>query len=271
MQRNTQQHNHQPAARRSSPITSKQHVILELLYRFRFLDRTHIQQFLNHKDHKTILIWLRDLTDKNYITRHYTRSFPHNTKPAVYHLNAKAIALLRARADYDPKALRKRYREHLRSADFIASSLLLASLALNLRAQPTNHSKQTLAVQSDYHALPHADLLAELSPHAFITKAEGTTTKQYLLEILPASSVRTRKRIKQYIGAYASNTWEAKTGTPFPTILLACADLPALITTKRTTKNLLQAVEDESPEILVTTAEELRTHGLSGEIWEETA
>lgn len=40
----------------NTPITLQQQQIILLLYRFRFLDRTQIQQYLNHKNHKRILV-----------------------------------------------------------------------------------------------------------------------------------------------------------------------------------------------------------------------
>lgn len=42
-------------------ITYKQKTILGLLYTHRFLTRIQIQTFLNHKDKKTINLWLKDL------------------------------------------------------------------------------------------------------------------------------------------------------------------------------------------------------------------
>jgi len=46
------------------PITPQQQQILSLLYHFRFLDRSQIQKFMNHKNHKRILLWLNDLNEK---------------------------------------------------------------------------------------------------------------------------------------------------------------------------------------------------------------
>jgi hypothetical protein len=48
-------------------ITSKQIEIINLLHKYRFLTRIHIQNFLSHKDKKTIQLWLNDLRAKDYI------------------------------------------------------------------------------------------------------------------------------------------------------------------------------------------------------------
>lgn len=68
------------------PITKKQQTILLLISHFRFLDRTQIQKYLKHKDEARSNAWLKDLIEKEYIGRLYTRKFPENTKPAVYYI-----------------------------------------------------------------------------------------------------------------------------------------------------------------------------------------
>jgi hypothetical protein len=261
MQNTPQQLNHKQLL---LTITPKQQTILHLLYRYRFLDRSHIQHLLNHKDHKTIIQWLNDLTTKSYLVRTYSKTFPNNTKPAVYSLNTRGIAFLSTQPNIDKLTLRKRYREHQRSAAFISTSLLLATLALKLH----NHPTQTITVASDYASLPQASQLNQLVPDAFISKTENETTTYYCLEILSSKPTQIRRRIKQYLAWYASNEWEGETGTAFPTLLLASANLPDLIDTKRFIKTLLSKLDEPDIQILTTTQPELVTHGLTGEIWE---
>ena len=259
-----------PPARNLHTLTPKQQTILHLLYRYRFLDRSHIQHFLNHKDHKTVIQWLNNLTKTQFIHRSYSSNFPDNTKPAVYNLATKGIAWLKTQPSYDIQTLHKLYREHERSATFIASSLLLATLELKLREQPADAIQQTMLIKSDYPALSQANQLSQLAPSAFIAKTEATITKYYFLELLPESpSTRIRKRLKQYLAFYESNEWESATSLAFPTILLACASLPDLIETKRFLRHLLVERDATTLEILTTTQAELKTAGLTGEIWEE--
>lgn len=250
-------------------LSPKQQSILRLLHRFRFLDRKQIQHFLHHKDHKTILHWLNDLTAKNYVIRSYSKTFPHNTKPAIYHVAPTGIAWLKTQPHYDTDTLHKLHRERERSVRFIHHCLLLASLELDLRQQPATDPKQTLSVSSDYPTLPQAYLLATIKPHGFITKTEQGSAKQYLLELLTElPEARLKKRIKAYVAFYLSNEWEGATSQPFPTVLFVCEDLSSLITLKRFTKKLLIAKEATALEVLVTTLEEITNQGLTGEIWE---
>lgn len=69
-------------------VTKKQRLILMLLYCFRFLNSKQIQEFLNHKDHRRINSWLKDLVEKGYIERDFKPVFGTLTKPAVYYLTS---------------------------------------------------------------------------------------------------------------------------------------------------------------------------------------
>ncbi len=100
-------------------ITNKQNTILTLLLTFRFLNSKQIQQFLNHKDHRRINGWLKDLTEKGYIERDFRPIYGILTKPAVYSLTAKGRKHLKdAYTYYLPKYLKKISRDNKASKGF---------------------------------------------------------------------------------------------------------------------------------------------------------
>lgn len=72
------------------PITSKQIEILALLYRFRFLNRVQIQILLHHKDYRRINDWLKDLTEREYVGRVYSRKQVGINIPAIHFRKPKA-------------------------------------------------------------------------------------------------------------------------------------------------------------------------------------
>jgi hypothetical protein len=76
-------------------LTPKQKEILVFLYRFRFLNRHHIQQILNHKDHRRINTWLKYLSKKNFLGRIYLKKFGSITIPAIYYLKTKSREVLK--------------------------------------------------------------------------------------------------------------------------------------------------------------------------------
>ncbi|MCL4353471.1 replication-relaxation family protein [Patescibacteria group bacterium] len=72
-------------------ITDRQKEIIDLAFRFRFINRIQIQRLLNHKDPKRINAWLKDLVNKKYLGRIYSHKLLENTKPAIYYLDNNGI------------------------------------------------------------------------------------------------------------------------------------------------------------------------------------
>lgn len=114
-------------------ITPKEHEILDHLFRFRFLNRPHVQALLHHKDHRPINRWLTNLVNKNYITRIYGNDYKDRSIPAVYHLATKGIQYLRSTKKYEPKYLETYKQEHKKSLTFREKCLLITDLYISLK------------------------------------------------------------------------------------------------------------------------------------------
>ncbi|MBI4185716.1 replication-relaxation family protein [Candidatus Berkelbacteria bacterium] len=253
----------------NSSITSKQQTILHLLYRFRFLNRIHIQQFLNHKDHKRINVWLRDLTAKNYLGRIYDSTFPNNVKPAIYYIELEGIRWLKTERSIDNTTLKKFYRESQRTERFIDHCQLIGQLYLELEDHWTNRTQYRMFVPSDYPNLPRAQVFAQLLPHAFIVKRQAGKEEASFVEILDYDQTkRLRQRMKQYVQLYSGYDWQPAPDQQFPIVRLICPTLSVLITLKRMTKKLLVDLESERMEICLTTREQVEAHSMTGDIWE---
>lgn len=264
MQKTTQQY--------ITHITPKQQEILTLLYKFRFLNRTQIQSLLHHKDPKRINEWLKDLKQKEYITRIYSTDPGENLKPSIYYMGANGIKFLKTQEDCAKALIRKLYRENQRSESFINKSLFLADIYLDLRAQSDDEKSFEIFTYGDI-ASPNSIFypLAELCPQLVFNKKEGSSNKYFLLEILdpniPVYSIK--KRLKNYLDFYFQNTWEDIIGEQFPVVLIMCATKAQLISTKRLAKRILD--EYQSPEdfhIRFATGEDARENGITSDIWE---
>jgi hypothetical protein len=262
-------------------ITTKQHEILTLIYRYRFLNRIQIQSFLNHKYHKRINDWLNDLTDKDYLNRIYSKKLPENIKPAIYYVSNNAIRLLKTQEDCSPELIRKLYREKDRTRAFIDQCVLLGDICLTLRDEVKKEREDSKTVAFEFATrgdftdpASSFSFLTELQPHLLAvkhTKKKQTEDTWYLLEIfeptLPNYSIR--KRLKTYLEFYWSSEWESSTNLAFPAILLVCPTTAMLIYAKRYARKLLK--EADKPEDLVirfATAEDVKTVGATGKIWE---
>jgi len=248
-------------------ITNKQREIINLIFRFRFLNRIQIQKFLNHKDHKTINNWLKDLKEKEYLERTFKTTFPENTKPAVYHLARKGICFLKEQ--HNTKTVLKFYRENERSTSFVGSCLLLANIYLDLEERSKGEIDFTMAVKSGYSTHLLADLLSDLKPSAHIEQLAAGKTKQYFLEILYNSPPeRLRQRIKKYLSFYESSEWEAETGGSFPTVLIICPDNNILRYIKKYIQSKLKLLDEPDLAIHLTTEGQVKEAGITGDIWQ---
>lgn len=249
-------------------ITKKQTTIISLLFCFRFLDRVQIQKFLKHKDEARINNWLKDLTEKDYISRSYTKTFPENTKPAVYHIAKKGIAQIKSQNNDDPKLVQKLYREDIRSASFVSSCLILADIYLDLLDRTNDEVVFQMFVKSDYSTHPQATLLNDLSPSAYIEQSTAGKVKCYFLEVLAdLPDKQSRQRIKKYLNFYQSNEWEGVTGQPFPTVLIICPDDKILAYVKHFAMTKLALLDEPELAINLATAQKAKELGIVGDIW----
>lgn len=250
-------------------ITKKQQEILQLLFQFRFLNRPQIQQFLNHNDRRATNDLLSDLTNKEYIGRIYTETFPEKTKPAVYYVVKGGVKFLKSQG-FDEKLLHKFYYEDKRSESFIGQSLLLADIYLDLSKRKAIEADFKMAIASDYPSHELSELLGDLLPSAYIEQTSQESAEQYFLEILSGISIeRLRQRIKKYLYFYESNEWEGATSEDFPVMLLICPDLKTLIYLKRYLKRKLTEMDAESFIAQLTTIDKFKAHSLTGDIWEK--
>ena len=280
-----------------SKLTNKQQEILKLLYRYRFLNRIQIQAMMNHKDYKTINLWLKDLREKQYLKWIYSTHFLEKTKPAIYYLGLNGIRFLKQQTTtgddgepyptYPIDELRKRYRDNNRSESFRARSIVIADCCINLKAKSSQELRYGIATQADYansdhgyHFLVDAETI---TPHLCIVKHEykknGVPDKNdpgiitnYLLEIFDPSfpHYRIRYRLKQYVNYLSNDEWESGDNDPSPIILLVCPRVTDLIYAKRRTKKILENEWDtEDIHLWFTTIDQLKQHGITALIWEE--
>lgn len=241
---------------------------------------------MNHKDYKTINMWLKDLREKDYVTWIYSTDFTEKTKPAIYYLGINGIRLLKTK-NYSIDELRKRYRESTRSQTYIDRCLLLADCRISLKkanqanaAQPKySNIRYFCELEAEYQDgyykfITESDLV---KPHMCFCKDnyetnEAVTEQSYMLEVFDATlpRYRVRKRLKNYIEYLEDEEWQSDTENENPPIaLFVCATKADLIYCKRATKKLLEDSYEDGIRMRFTTADKLRAFGVLGKIWEE--
>jgi len=256
-------------------ITNKQQGIPKLLYRFRFLNSNHIQQFLHYSNRPDSNELLKDLTIKEYIRRMYDdKIIGKNRVPAVYSLKRNGVRLLKQLGIGDDAVLHKLYYEEKRTDSFIGHCLLIATICCQLDKKESDILSYEYTTQADlaapdnpFHFLKDSGLVVDL---CFSKKQKGRKKQYYLLTIFDGTlpKYRIRKRIKDYYQFYFYNEWENSIDVPFPKIILIFPTLQLLIYAKRLTKTLLEQDEEVGLSFYFALAEDVKKFGITGEIWE---
>lgn len=204
-------------------LTKRQQDILYLLYRFRFLTSSHIQQFLNHKNHHRIHTWLTSLSANAYIHRFYTpQTLEERSKPAIYCLATKATTILKQNNKTDRIILRGIYREKYRSKRFQNHCFLLAELHFLIQQKAKTEQKTCkFFTKVD---LVHYPYFPKPLPDAYYVLQDAKEPTRYFVEIIDDGTPRfvLRKRIQQYVTYFENGEWQAYTKQPFPTVIFIC-------------------------------------------------
>lgn len=276
-------------------VTKKQRDIVDLLYKYRFLNRIQIQAFLEHKDYKTINMWLRDLRAKQYVDWIYSTDYGERTKPAIYYLSLNGIRKQKEN-DLPIEEVRKRYQDSSRSQTFIDRCVLIGDCAIVLEQTETNDkykhvmTNYFLETEADYmcdyyfgflvgNELIHPNLCYQQLVHN--GSNESYPAESYLLEIFDPSLPRYRikKRLANYVHYLdeEAEDWKVETDTEtLPIIQLVCPRTTDLIYAKRRTRGLIADLWEFDDEgradihIQFTTIDKLKEFGvLDTSIWEE--
>ena len=258
-------------------ITNKQIEILNLIYTYRFLNRIQIQAFLNHKDHRRINSWLKDLSEKEYLKKIYSNSAAISMTPTIYHAGINAIRYFKSLGQDNNVYLKKLYRDNERTENFTRGQIFIADIGLHL--QEVNKKEESSEGKFHYEFVtaagvtsnPEYKFMEDLSPQLVFTKKTKYKIKQYILVQLDSEQPKymVKKKMKNYLEFFFTNDWEENTGQPFPTILFACQTLALMIYAKRTMRWLFDDYQEpEDFEAWFVTNDKIREQGITAEIWE---
>lgn len=208
------------------PETNDQQLqILILLYRFRFLNRLHIQLFLNHKSHSRLYYWLKDLESKKLIKSRYSHTFGENTKPTVYHLATKSKYKLTNVSGIDGKYVTRIYKDDYKTSIFINRCLRIADLYFYF-SDFASKGEQKLHFFTK-HDLKHQPHFPHPLPDAYIAlKKLKKPTDRYFIESPDAGTPKyaLKHLVARYIDFYDDRTWQNNNDDPFPSIIFICPD-----------------------------------------------
>lgn len=249
-----------------SKPTTKQLKILNLIYKFRFLNRTQIQSILNHKQKQKIIIWLNQLTEQKYLKRYFDKKLA--AIPAAYSLGSTARKYLLKNSkelkDINIALLDRVWRESGSTQKFKKHCMLVADIYVSLLnlIRADNKGKLTFFSKTDLKGVQYL-ILPE--PDAYFTLEDSTgLIKRYFLDIFDDLTPRMilRKRIKQYFSYFEKNYWQDHMKHDFPEIIIVCPDN----TSKNYLKNFIRRTMNETQTDLsfyLTLRDDIRQKGLN--------
>ena len=234
---------------------------------------------MQHKDHKTINLWLKDLKEKRHIEWIYSTDFTQRRQPAIYYLGINGVRHLRSTGKYPTAEIRKRYYESGRSEGFISRSKFLADISLELAGKSSESKRYVCQTVAEY-VLPDSEVhfvtkVKAIHPDIVYTRQQDGSSKIYLLELLDATlpRYRVKRRLKVYADLldYGFKEWKKLSGaSKRPTVLFICPSVGELLFAKRRIRKQLENAPDrKNIHIKFRTIDKVRETGVISSGWEE--
>ncbi|MCX6793702.1 MAG: replication-relaxation family protein [Candidatus Gottesmanbacteria bacterium] len=256
--------------------TPKQREIIDLVLKFRFINRIQIQTLLHHKDARRINAWLKDLVEKQYLGRIYSRKLLENTKPAIYFLSYAGINYLKEQNHLSINEVKKLYEDKHASQTFITHCVTLVDYGIQFQALNTAEWVYTVSTKTE---LWNHECFGLLRPDLYIEKRKQYKTKRpnakvvrFFIDLFDPHVPRyaLRYRMKQYIEFNDSYEWkEFALRAKFPYILLVLPNEQKLRHLRKYIQEQLNESYDiETMRFMLTTYREVIATGVHSAIWE---
>lgn len=284
-----------------SEISKKQEEIIDLVFRFRFINRKQLQKIFGYKDPKSVNTLLKDLVEKGYLGRIYSTKLLENTKPAIYFLQNNGILWIRYQKGEEWKAeneqlnfkhLKKFYEDKHASQIFITHCLGIVEIYLQLKELEKNgkgkleyyiSTKTESWIEEQLHKYPGEDFLdiKNCIPDILLNKEkdidkQNMSFQTFFIELFDSHVPRyaIRFKVNEYLRLHDKGDWKYKydsTDGKFPTILFIFCNQTKVNTIANFIQERLDELYDvESVTFLLTTYEKVISEGIgTGNIWKE--
>jgi hypothetical protein len=229
-------------------IGEKQKEIVDLVFKFRFINRVQIQKLFGHKDPSRINKWLKDLIEKKFLGRIYSHKLLENTKPAIYYLdnngilwnkNEKAYEYYAPYENLEFKYVKKFYEDKHASESFIKHCTAIFDFYIQFKELEKKNKNENLEYlfetktelwiqkQLGQHKDDDFQEIKDIIPDAHIEKVivtKDNVNEQSAFIILFDSHVpryAMRYKVDQYIKFHEEENWgHTELSSEFPTLLL---------------------------------------------------
>lgn len=262
-------------------LIEKQHEIMELVYKFRFINRKQIQKIMGYKDAKSVNVLLKELVEHRYLGRIYSNKLLENTKPAIYYLANEGIGWVRGNYfEWKPEKVKKFYQDKHASERFINHSINLAELYTHWIPFKTSiqKRKENKDDADEYHfntntEMWYDDEIKAIKPDAHTEKWIKDDIYTYFLELIedyvPMYAIR--YKVDQYIKFVSeSDAWDpycSSEGIVYVRLILPNQQKLRRIG-KYIQRRLNESYDVEKLVFMLTTCDAVKVEGLENEdIW----
>ena len=247
-------------------VTKKDHEIVDLLLKFRFLNTFHFQRILNHKNPTRIQVRLKKLLDNGYVKRIYEpKNFAQKAQPAIYYLAPKARTIVKDTVDISQ--LEYIYKEHTRKEKFIMHCLFLADIYLFFYVRQENNEEVKFFTKLELSAYRH---FPDPLPDAFVAFKGQTNTRRFFLDFFDESTPAwvMRKRVRKYLDYAENSDWDEKTNyLPLPKLLFICPSETIKRHIYKYSEALLEKTYEDKIQLFLTTKTMIQFADKIDNIW----
>lgn len=254
--------------------THKQMDILELVYKFRFINRKQIQKIFDYKDPRSVNPLLKDLVEHKYLNRIYSHKLLENTKPAIYYLANEGIGWVRANYYEDePEKVKRFYQDKHASERFINHCVALCDLFIQWQG-----SKNEYPIEGYYFStsteLWSEEELRKIRPDAHIEIWKDEIISTFFLDLIESyvPMYAIRYKTDQYINFRSnSDRWDIYSCDDFKSIIIRLIfsnQIKQRRMSRYIKEQLSNSFDVEDLTFLLTTHKRVLEEGVNADIWE---
>ncbi len=251
----------------NTDLTDKEQEIINLNFRFRYLDRARIQRIFKHKYPGKINKWLKNLEDQQYLIRIQNNNSRDNSIPHIFQLDKKGVKFMKNKIGFSNQYIKILLKAEKLSYLKINHDLKAVDFAIFLQeyAQQFGHTLEYFT-EVDLAGTQYKTIRPR--PDGYFKYKTQKGELNCFVEIDLESETRTtfQRKVNDYIDYYQSDKWKNQF-QEFPVIVTVC------LTFKRKEDLVLDTEEtlkkNRYPFIIFkfSTFDEIQKEKINSQIW----
>ncbi len=203
-------------------MNKRKEEIIFNLYRFNFLTRKEIQKLLRHKNHRCLLVWLKELLNTKSLGEKRRMNV---TQPNLYYLDSEGRSEVKRLAGVNKLGVKRLACQNRFGSGYQRRCLVLANIYIGLRDScEVSGEKLSFYAKNELCGLKN---LVVPHPDAYFDIEDIKGVKQYFfLDVFKAFSNKLVfvKRLDRYQEDYEDRM---ENGATFPKVILVVTDRPS--------------------------------------------